>query len=242
MPVSPSAPAVPGQIQSVWIEPPTFRPPPIATPWAPPPMLVQRVPPRPFPRACWIGGYWIWQRGWLWALGMWSAAPSSDAVWVHPSYVLRQGLVLFVAGHWSDAVDAVDAVGVDGSFVPAPPGSDAGVVVPAPRGTPPAVMTSVPPLTAPGARVHAEEPAADGTSRYRVTAPGGCTRSGEGVELWLPAQAHVAAALPPAVAAWAPPPRSELSVRYVQARCEPTRARHAAPVAPRLRPEPVLVA
>ena len=86
--------------ESVWIEPPDFRPPALAIAQAPPAMLVQRVPARPFAGAVWIGGYWIWLRHrWVWARGIWAAAPRRGLRWIHPAYEHRGGLVVFVAGH-----------------------------------------------------------------------------------------------------------------------------------------------
>jgi hypothetical protein len=224
-------------IESVWIEPPDFRPPAMAVPFAPPAMLVQRVPTRPFASAIWIGGYWIWQRRWVWAQGMWSAAPRSGVRWAHPCYDHRNGLVIFVAGHWADdtggdraplrepmaavvsigteAADGFPPVGPEGRFVPAPPGSTPGLIVPAPLGTAPAVVTGAPPVSAEGMRVIDTDPGADGSEWLSVTAPPGATTQHCAVRLRVPVAADRAAALTPVVRAWAPMPRSELSVRYV---------------------------
>ena len=226
----------PASIESVWIEPPAFVPPTIAVPSAPPPMLVQVVAPRPFARAVWIGGYWIWQRRWVWAQGMWAAAPATGLRWVHPSYEHRDGLVLFVTGHWADdiaggkpparqRIAAVAAagggdggcapLGPQGCFVPAPPASRPGLIVPAPAGTPPAVMTGVPAIVAAGMRVAPGAPTVDGVAQMMISAPASATANGRRVQMLVPALAELAASMPARAQAWAPRPRSELSLRFV---------------------------
>jgi hypothetical protein len=62
-------------------EPPTYDNDVIAT--APPPRpLAERRPPRPFPRAVWINGYWDWDgSSYVWVSGRWSAR-RGDAAWV----------------------------------------------------------------------------------------------------------------------------------------------------------------
>jgi hypothetical protein len=231
--------------ESVWIEPPDFRPPALGVPWAPPPMLVQTVPPPPFAHAVWVGGYWIWQRGWVWAYGMWSAAPRAGLRWVHPRYEHRDGVVIFTAGHWAEAGAEPDlkalpyeaavvqlprassagcrVIGAEGIFVPAPPGSRTGLVVPAPAGTPPAVVTGAPPLVAVGMRVCARTNACDGATQLTVVAPPGAAVDGRAVNLSVPTEAHLAASMPAVVQALAPRPGSEFSIRYVL----PARARAA---------------
>jgi hypothetical protein len=224
-------------VESVWIEPPDFRPPALAVPWAPPPMLVQTVPPPPFTNAAWIGGYWIWQRRWVWAYGMWSAAPRAGLRWVHPYYEVRDGLVVFIAGHWGDTDDkaacaastcmpavvqapaaaaiGASATGEPGTFVPASPGSRRGLIVPAPVGTPPAVVTGAPPMIAAGMHVQASPSGSDGALQLTVVAPAGTVVGERAVRMSVPAQAHFAASMPAVVRMLAPRPRSELSLRYV---------------------------
>ncbi len=165
-----AAPAV-----SVYVEPPTSSsPPPIAVGWAPPPMLVEVPPPEPFAGAIWVGGYWVWQGNWVWAHGHWMGPPQPQYVWVHPYYEHRAGEVIFIDGHWSPPgvafvppppgvlVVETPAVGVipgprplgpEGCFVPAPPGSRAGIIIPAPVGTAPAVVTSAPAVVNVGMRI-----------------------------------------------------------------------------------------
>jgi hypothetical protein len=240
--------------ESVWLEPPDFRPPALVVPWVPPPMLVQPVPAQPFAGAVWVGGYWVWQRHWIWAHGLWAAPPQPGRHWVHPSYRHRGGMVIFVGGHWAPSAaaaqepprlaalsppaagaacpvghadDTGEADGTwprctvhpdcpEGLFVPAPPGSRPGLVVPAPAGTAPAVVTGAPPITAAGMQVLPGAADAQHAPRLRIVAPAQATAHGQAVDLQVPALAHQAAALhgPGRPTAWAPRPRSELSVRF----------------------------
>jgi hypothetical protein len=104
-------PAPPRSVVSVYVEPPISQPAPIAVGWAPPPLLVESPPPPPFDGAVWVGGYWVWQGDWVWAHGHWVGPPRPNYVWVHPYYENRDGVVLFITGHWN-------AAGV--AFVPPP--------------------------------------------------------------------------------------------------------------------------
>jgi hypothetical protein len=170
-------PAPPPAVVSVYVEPPVGEPPPIAVGWAPPAMLVESPPPPPFTAAVWVGGYWVWQGNWVWAHGHWLGPPQPGYGWVHPYYENRDGVVIFIGGHWSPpgvvfvppplgihltvevaAVGVVPGprpIGPSGVFIPAPPGSRPGIIVPAPIGTAPAVVTGAPPVVAPGMRVTA---------------------------------------------------------------------------------------
>src|SRR5215472_16185079 len=105
-------PPPPPPVVSVYVDPPISQPPPIAVGWAPPAMLVESPPPPPFPEAVWVGGYWVWQGNWVWAHGHWMGPPRPNYGWVHPYYENRDGVVIFIAGHWA----APGAV-----FVPPPP-------------------------------------------------------------------------------------------------------------------------
>lgn len=168
-------PAPPRAVVSVYVEPPISQPEPIAVGWAPPPLLVESPPPPPFDAAVWVGGYWVWQGDWVWAHGHWVGAPRPNYVWVHPYYEHRDGVVIFITGHWSPPGVAfvppppgihltveVAAAGVmagprpmgpNGCFIPPPPGSRPGIIIPAPIGTAPAVVTGAPPVVAVGMRV-----------------------------------------------------------------------------------------
>ncbi len=170
-------PAPPRAVVSVYVEPPISEPAPIAIGWAPPPLLVESPPPSPFDGAVWVGGYWVWQGDWVWAHGHWVSPPRPQYLWVNPYYEHRDGVVIFITGHWAPPGVAfvppppgihltveVAAAGViagprplgpNGCFVPAPPGSRPGIIVPAPIGTAPAVVTGAPPVVAVGMRVTA---------------------------------------------------------------------------------------
>ena len=176
--------AVAPRVVSVYVDPPLYQPPPIAVAWAPPPMLVERPPSPPFAGAVWTGGYWTWQGNWVWAAGRWAMPPEPGYAWVQPYYEHRDGVVVFITGHWSGpgvafippppgvslvvsaaaagVVAGLAPIGPQGVFVPAPPGSRLGLIVPAPVGTPPAVVVSAPPVTNVGMRVQ-------NTTIYNVT-------------------------------------------------------------------------
>lgn len=155
----------PPPVVSVYAEPPLVQPPPLLVPWAPPPMLVQAPPPAPFADAFWVGGNWVWQGRWVWSAGYWARPPRPGYFWVEPYYEHRGSAVVFVSGFWSapgvvfvpppptlslslsvalPGVVGSIAIGPQGVFVPAPPGSALGLIVPAPIGTPPAVVTGAP--------------------------------------------------------------------------------------------------
>jgi hypothetical protein len=238
-------PPPPPPVVSVYVEPPLSQPPPIAVGWAPPPMLVEGPPPPPFPEAVWVGGYWVWEGNWVWAHGHWMPPPRPSYVWVHPYYENRDGVVIFITGHWSAPGVAfvpppvglhltveVAAAGViagprpmgpSGVFVPAPPGSRLGIIVPAPIGTAPAVVTSAPPVVAVGMRVTANVNSSvvnsnttvinrttniTNVTNVTIVAPPAATASGKAFNTSVPAQAHLAAAMPSVVKAQAPEPVS----------------------------------
>jgi len=169
-------PPPPAPVVSVYVDAPLYQPAPIAVQWAPPPMLVEVPPPRPYPYAVWTGGYWTWHGQWVWCAGRWLAPPRENYAWVQPYYEHRGEVVVFVPGYWSapgvtfvappigmhiDVVEPTVAVsaswsrpwGPPGVFVPPPPGSRPGIIVPAPIGTPPAVVVSAPPVVNVGMHV-----------------------------------------------------------------------------------------
>ncbi len=165
-----------GDVISIFVEAPLEQPDPVAIGWAPPPMLVEDIPPQPTPDAVWTGGYWTWQGEWVWSAGRWLVPPRPRYVWVQPYYEHRDERVIFVPGYWSRpevefVAPAYDRpipwafVGVNvtvgpppmgpaGIFIPPPPGSRPGIIIPAPVGTPPAVVVSAPPVMQIGMRVH----------------------------------------------------------------------------------------
>jgi len=164
-----------GDVVSVYVDAPDYEPEPVAIAWAPPPMLVEDVPPPPDPYAVWTGGYWTWQGDWVWCAGRWVDPPRREYVWVQPYYEHRAERVIFIPGYWSTPDAEFIAPPIDrpiawayvnegvvigpppegpvGIFVPPPPGSRPGLIIPAPIGTPPAVVLSAPPVMAVGMRV-----------------------------------------------------------------------------------------
>jgi hypothetical protein len=205
-------------------------------------MLVEVPPPEPFPGAVWVGGYWVWQGNWVWGAGHWVAPPRVDFVWVHPYYEHRGDEVIFIDGHWSPrgvafvppapglrlaievaapgVIRGPRPIGPEGCFVPAPPGSRAGIIVPAPIGTAPAVVTSAPAVVSVGMRITNNVTTVNNvtnvTNVTRVTnvtnvtivAPAGVTANGHAFNTSVPAAPHLAAARPALVRTRAPEPVS----------------------------------
>jgi hypothetical protein len=217
---------------------PISQPVPIAAPWAPPPMLVESIPAQPSPDANWTGGYWVWRNGWEWAPGYWATPPRPRYHWVPPYYEHRQDRVVFVDGFWAPpgtafvppprnlaivlaVVGAGIAIGMrpegpEGPFVPAPPGSRAGLIVPAPIGTAPAVVSHAPAIISPGMRVTANvnrvtnninntsinnrnSTVVNNITNVTIEAPAATTANHQAVRVTVPAQAHLAAAAAPDV-------------------------------------------
>jgi hypothetical protein len=228
------APA-PQPVVSVYLEPPIDQPPPILVGWAPPPMLVETPSPLPYDGAIWTGGYWVWEGNWVWAHGRWAAPPRAGYGWVNPYYENRGGSVVFVNGFWgrpgvafvapsisvniqvgivaAGVIAGPRPIGPEGVFVPAPPGSHAGLIVPAPIGTAPAVVTSAPPIIHGGMHITVNNSGHNVTNVTNITnvtvvAPASATANGQAVNTSVPAQPHLAAALPPVVKAYAPVPAS----------------------------------
>ena len=244
----------PQAVVSVYVEPPIAQPAPILVGWAPPPMLVETAVPMPFAGAVWVGGYWVWEGNWVWAAGHWMAPPQPNYAWVHPYYEHRDGGVVFITGHWSPPgvafvppplglsltlvaplpgiVPGPRPIGPQGVFVPPPPGSHVGLIVPAPIGTAPAVVTSAAPVVNVGMRIQNSNNTTINTRITSVTnitnvtivAPASATANGKAFESAVPAQAHLAAAMPAVVRAYAPTPASAKPI--------PAVAPSHAPVAP----------
>jgi hypothetical protein len=121
-------------------------------------------------------------------------------------------------------------IGPEGVFVPPPPGSRLGIIVPAPVGTAPAVVTSAPPVVNVGMRITNNVNSNNTTTINNVTnvtnvtnithvtivAPPSATATGQAVNTSVPAQAHLAAALAPAVKVAAPPPASQRPIESFQ--------------------------
>lgn len=213
-------------VRAVYLEPPFEAPPPIAVRFAPPPMRYDPPPLNPYYGAEWVGGYWVWENGWVWMSGHWMAAPRPGYFFRPPYYENRSGLVIFVGGYWS-AQDAVftpppptaylrvseappyyrghPPVGPSGVFVPAPPGSHFGIIVPAPAGTSPQVVVSAPPLIRPGMYVQHTAVNNIHVSNVILMAPPGTTANGAAVRASVPSSAHLAAGMAPVVRSLAPP-------------------------------------
>lgn len=239
-PVRVWTPPPPPPAISIYVEPPLVQPEPVLVNVAPPPMLVESPPPPPMPEAVWVGGYWGWQGQWVWCAGRWLSPPQAGYRWVQPYYENRDGAVIFVGGHWAaTGVTFVPPppglhlslqvsigggqppVGPAGVFVPPPPGSRPGLIIPAPIGTPPAVVVSAPPVVNVGMRITNNitrnttiNNISNVTNITNVTvlAPPGATANGQAYQRDIPAQAHLAAALPPVVHAQAPRPTSTTPV------------------------------
>jgi DNA segregation ATPase FtsK/SpoIIIE-like protein len=157
-----------GSVVSIYVDAPLQEPEPVAIGWAPPPMLVEELPPPPYQDAVWTGGYWTWQGDWVWCAGRWLVPPRPRYVWVQPYYEHREERVIFLPGYWSrpdvefvapsysrqiawayvgaNVVVGPPPTGPAGIFIPPPPGSRPGIIIPAPVGTPPAVVVSAPPV------------------------------------------------------------------------------------------------
>jgi hypothetical protein len=241
-------------------------------------LLVEVPPPSPFFGAVWVGGYWVWQGNWVWAHGHWMGPPSPDYVWVHPYYEHRGDDVIFIDGYWSPpgvafvppppgltlvvekpaygVIPGPRPIGPEGCFVPAPPGSRAGIIIPAPIGTAPAVVTSAPAVIAPGMRItnnvssvnnvtnnnitnnHITNNTTNVTNITRVTnvtnvtivAPPGATRSGHAFNTMVPAAPHLAAARPALVQARAPEPVSTRPLPVFTPGSRPPQLPHPAPM------------
>ncbi len=255
MPPPPPAyqPPPPQAVVSLYVEPPIGQPAAIGCPWAPPPMLVEAPPPPPFEGAIWTGGYWVWHDTWVWAHGRWAAPPRAEYRWHPPYYENRDGMVVFITGHWGapgvifvppppsiritlevggpGVIPGPRPLGPPGVFVPPPPGSRVGIIVPAPIGTAPSVVTSAPPVINVGMRITNNVNSGNtknttninnnrttivnnvtNVTNVTIVAPPSATASGHAVNTSVPAQAHLAAAMPAVVRTPAPMPSSAKAV------------------------------
>ncbi|MCC7068001.1 MAG: hypothetical protein IT523_06060 [Burkholderiales bacterium] len=252
LPVAATVPAVaPPPVVSVYEDMVIGQPDPLFVPWAPPPLLVQVPPAEPFVGAVWVGGYWVWHQRWVWSSGYWARPPTLGYVWFDPYYEHRGDGVVFVNGFWAApgvrfvppapslrltlSVTAAGAfgaaaIGPQGVFVPAPPGSRSGLIVPAPIGTAPAVVVSAPALINPGMRVvqntHVtinERTTINNTTNITnvrnvtVMAPATATANHAAFSSEVPSQAALAAARPAHVAWQAPVPQSRERVQLAGA-------------------------
>lgn len=68
---------------------------------APPPVRVEKMPPRPAPEFVWVAGYWSWNTtDYVWVPGVWMAPPEPAAMWVAPRYEARSGVSVYISGFW----------------------------------------------------------------------------------------------------------------------------------------------
>ena len=148
--------------------------------------------------------------------GFW-AAPG--VVFERPSPSINIAFATVAAG----IVAGHRPIGPEGVFVPPPPGSRHGLIVPAPVGTAPAVVVSAPPVINEGMRIHANNNSNNtstinnvanvtNVTNVTVVAPASATANGQAVNKFVPAQAHIAAALPPVVRVQAPEPASSKAI------------------------------
>ncbi|MEO6278831.1 hypothetical protein [Roseateles sp.] len=155
----------------------------------------------------------------VYVAGHWAAAGVNFAP---PAPGLRLSLQVSIGG-------GERPIGPAGVFIPPPPGSRAGLIIPAPIGTPPAVVVSAPPVVNVGMRV-TNNNVTNNVSRnttinninhvtnitnvtnVTVVAPPTATANGQAFHTEVPAQAHLAAALPALVHAQAPRPTSTTPV------------------------------
>jgi len=174
--------------------------------WAPPPQ----------PGYGWVNPYYENRGGSVvFVNGFW-AAPGVSFIAPAASVNIAFGVV------GVNVIAGQRPIGPEGIFVPPPPGSRFGLIVPAPIGTSPAVVVSAPPVINEGMRIHVNNISNNTTTINNVTnvtnitkvtnvmivAPASATANGQAVNASVPAQAHLAAALPPVVKAFAPEPVS----------------------------------
>jgi len=69
--------------------------------YAPPSPRRVRIPPRPIPRAVWIGGYWRWTGDrYDWRDGYWDRRPPHGKVWRPGRWVHTKRGWYWEPGHW----------------------------------------------------------------------------------------------------------------------------------------------
>ena len=172
----------------------------------------------PQPNYAWVHPYYEHRdSGVVFITGHWSPP---GVVFVPPAIGMSLTLVTPLAG----VVPGPRPIGPQGVFVPPPPGSRFGLIVPAPIGTAPAVVTSAAPVVNVGMRIQNNNSTTINNARVTnvtnitnvtnvtIVAPASATASGKAFESAVPAQAHLAAALPPVVRAPAPVPVSAKAI------------------------------
>lgn len=173
----------------------------------------------PEPNYAWVHPYYEHRDGGVvFITGHWSPP---GVVFVAPALTLHLTLVSAAPG----VVPGPAPIGPLGVFVPPPPGSRMGLIVPAPIGTPPAVVTSAAPVVNVGMRIQSNTTTVNNSTvnntnvtnvtnitNVTIVAPASATASGKAFETSVPAQAHLAAALQPAIRIAAPVPVSAKAI------------------------------
>ena len=179
----------------------------------------------PEPNYAWVHPYYEHRDGGVvFITGHWSPP---GVVFVAPALTLHLTFVSAAPG----VAPGLAPIGPLGVFVPPPPGSRMGLIVPAPIGTPPAVVISAAPVVNVGMRIQNNTITANNSTvnNTRVTnvtnitnitnitnvtivAPASATANGKAFESSVPAQAHLAAALPPVIRIVAPVPVSAKAI------------------------------
>jgi len=174
------------------------------------------APPRP--NYAWVQPYYEHRdAGVVFITGHWSPP---GTVFLPPAIGLTLTLVVPLSG----TVPGPRPIGPQGVFVPPPPGSRFGLIVPAPIGTAPAVVTSAAPVVNVGMRIQNNSNTTINNTRVTnvtnitnvtnvsIVAPASATANGKAFEGTVPAQAHLAAALPAMIRAPAPVPMSAVPI------------------------------
>ena len=241
-----------------------WAPPPMLVEEPPPPPLIGAV----WIGGFWVWqGMWVWDHGrwaepprpaYVWVspyyenrsgvvifvTGHWAAV---RVAFVPPP----PGIYIAVERPLPGVVPGPACIGPEGVFVPPPPGSRHGIIIPAPLGTAPAVVTSAPPVVNVGMRITnvnnnnttvvnnvTNITNVTNVTRVTIVAPASATATGQAVNTSVPAQAHLAAALPAVVKVAAPPPATRQAIpAFARGRppvaLPPPQAVHAIVQAPR---------
>jgi hypothetical protein len=169
--------------------------------WAPPPR----------PGYGWVNPYYENRGGSVVFINGFWAAPGVS--FVAPSLSVNIAFGVVAVG----VIAGPRPMGPEGVFVPPPPGSHFGLIVPAPIGTAPAVVTGAPPIVRGGMRINSNNNNSTqinnvtnvtNITNVTIVAPASATANGQAVNTSVPAQPHLAAAMPPVVKAYAPIPAS----------------------------------
>ncbi len=66
---------------------------------APPPAQVEVIPLAPGPANIWVGGHWVWRRGWIWAPGRYELRREGYA-WRHGHWARYRHGWVWIEGRW----------------------------------------------------------------------------------------------------------------------------------------------